>query len=430
MTLMNMLNGSTQDSLDLLGELSRRAQTSLAQMLDMTDNGAVNAGVPHRFPGVPLHTIVLPDVILDRDGFWRVVEFNASNAAGFSAFDGDMARTEHMIKTIVGRGLDLQPGMVILCPRSPDTRATPEIKTRADLLAVRVKDRLGLDVHAIEAASGALRADAVNVVSGTAPELAGRLSLASGVLRFDTAVVGFLQNSNVLIALSRNIGVPVEDLMAALAADVVHEGREMGVLSFDKHRQQALCAGTDVKPIVWTKPGNLDELLARVLEFVERFGACCVKPNGTSGGTGVMMFDRTSSARGIRDALGLAAARLAEKYGAAWATTCPLIVYEFVEAMPAAGYRWDMRTGVLATPESTLVVPLLSRFCAEGINATGRITVANAVTNLTPGLHGKGEIVGVDELAHRLRLDVDTFTTGACNAIHSWMASAADHLAA
>jgi hypothetical protein len=119
---------------------------------------------------------------------------------------------------------------------------------------------------------------------------------------------------------------------------------------------------------------------------------------------------------------------MAAKYGDGWEETCPMRVYEFVDAMPAVSadgreFRWDMRVEVLARPESMTITPIIARTCPEPVGPA--ITPASAMTNLTGRARGENERLSPRELLRRTGLD-DAVYEPIVDGLARWVHNALD----
>jgi hypothetical protein len=172
---------------------------------------------------------------------------------------------------------------------------------------------------------------------------------------------------------------------------------------------------------------GLDETVELALEMAASYGGAVIKPDAASGGTCVVMVDARHTRAEVERMLLEGAEKMLAKYGDGWAQTCPMRVYEFVDARPAVhpvtgeAFRWDMRLEVLARPSETLVTPVLARTCPEPIGDL--ITPGNSMTNLTGRVRGQNERLSPAELFERIGLSDDRLDALAA-AVHRWVVNA------
>jgi hypothetical protein len=376
--------------------------------------------------GVGEYTFCLPDVLVDVFGNFRFTEVNTSNGGLTFTHHADAPRVEHQLDTLLARERPLIDGAVILVPRSPDTSLAPEIILRAQHFGAVLRERIGIEVH-VRDASNALPATGVTVVTGTIPKIVPELASEGAGLAFRGRPVSFFNNQNLLAALARREGRDLEELLDALAPGLIHEGTAMAKIGMNKALQQTLAEGTGIKPVVVRSGTGLDETVELALEMAASYGGAVIKPDAASGGTCVVMVDARHTRAEVERMLLEGAEKMLAKYGDGWAQTCPMRVYEFVDARPAVhpvtgeAFRWDMRLEVLARPSETLVTPVLARTCPEPIGDL--ITPGNSMTNLTGRVRGQNERLSPAELFERIGLSDDRLDALAA-AVHRWVVNA------
>lgn len=380
----------------------RFVQAAHAAALDLTDNAAIQGGPAFAFraPEVPVHTILMPDLMLSRDGRLCVIEVNVANAAGSSAHAADLPRAQHAVDTLLERFRSLKAGDVVLIVHSTDTKATPEIRTRSGLIAAEIEQRTDLPCE-VQRGDGHVRDDAVNVVVGPIPGIAEHVEHDGDQLTYARRRVVHVGNPNLLPELVRR---GIVRSAADLDLNVFHEG-PLSVLGHDKCIQQDLCIGTGFTPLRYEVAPTMDAAASVIAKFCATLGGAVFKPMGTSGGTAVRCFDSKVTLDEIRWALDAASAELATKYGHGWESTClPGQVFEFCDAMPAdtawGPARWDLRMMALVRPDRITVCPLSARVCPAPIGP--RITQDNAVVNITSRRTDGRRILTPTELCERV----------------------------
>ncbi len=405
-------------------EVATAFQSMLAGMGDLTDETGMTVNRTFTFPGVTKHAYLMLDLVLDRAGRIRCVECNTSNAAGSSVANRDIWRVEHELDVMLARSIDVTGDVVMLTPESPDTRSTPEIRTRAMLRALMVGARSGTPVSVAHAGCEALRPGPA-AVWGTIPEMADHLTLDASGLRFRGRQVVFLNNPNLLVQLARRLQMPVETLIAQVAGDgiqpdPIHEGGQIALLGLDKIAQQNIAAKTNSITPVFSQMllGTVDDMIDLALDVARRFNGAILKPMAASGGTGVIPVDRCMTVNELRIEMEAAARKLESKYGRGWQETCPMGVFEFIHAMPAVtekgGHRWDLRLQVAASPERTQITPLSARLCPEPMGDV--LNRDNSVNNLTGRSTSTANRLATEDLLAMLGADdqlLDRFATAA-----------------
>lgn len=366
-------------------------QSMLAGMGDLTDETGMDVNTTFTFPGVNKHTFLMLDLVLDRASVIRCVECNTSNAAGSSVANRDIWRVEHELAVMRARSIAVTGDVVMLTPESPDTRSTPEIRTRALLRALMVGAQSGARVSVAHAGQETLRRGPT-AVWGPIPEMADQLALDETGLRFRGRPVAFLNNPNLLVHLARRLQMPVEKLIEQVAnnsvrPDPIHEGGDIALLGLDKIAQQDVAAKTSSIAPVFSQllRGSINDMIDLAIAVAKRFNGAIVKPMAASGGTGVIPVDPSITFDHLRSEMESAAMKLESKYGPGWQNTCPMGVFEFIHSMPAitakGGHRWDLRLQVAASPERTLITPLSARLCPEPMGDV--LNRDNSVNNLT-----------------------------------------------
>lgn len=411
-------------------EVATAIQSMLAGMGDLTDETGMDVKTTFTFPGVNKHTFLMLDLVLDRSSRIRCVECNTSNAAGSSVANRDIWRVEHELAVIRARSIDVTGDVVMLTPESPDTRSTPEIRTRAILRALMVGAQSGTTVSVAHAGREMLR-PGPTAVWGPIPEMADQLTLDASGLRFRGRQVAFLNNPNLLVHLARRLQMPVEMLIEQVAGnsvqpDPIHEGRAIALLGLDKIAQQNVASKTSSITPVFSQLllGSLDDMIDLAIDVARRFNGAIVKPMAASGGTGVIPIDPSMTVDELRSEMEAAAMKLESKYGSGWQNTCPMGVFEFIHSMPAftakGGHRWDLRLQVAASPERTLITPLSARLCPEPMGDV--LNRDNSVNNLTGRSTNTANRLATEDLLGMLNADdqlLRRFATAAFDFVQS-----------
>ena len=247
---------------------------------------------------------------------------------------------------------------------------------RAVHTAVALEEATGIATRVIDAGES-LPEHGIVVVAGTIPEIVGGLVRDGSTLRWGGRDVAFLNNQNLLAALARREGTDLTEAAAGLEPDLIHGGTTLAIVAMDKTLQQRLAAGTGMTPVVSQRTDGLEETVRIAYEMAQGFGGSVAKPDAASGGTSVVMVDHKHTRDQIAAMLRAGAEKMQAKYGDGWERTCPMGVYEFVDAQPAiradgAPFRWDMRFEVRGDDEQVEVTPIIAR-TALSRSATGSL---------------------------------------------------------
>ena len=324
------------------------------------------------------------DLALDNHSKWRVIEVNGSNGGLSSLGDphGDRRRAEHQMEAAFSR-LAQQDRGAILVAYSADSIILTEIIARAHM----IRDHVG---HTSDCQIGDadLEADApFVVVVDTVERIAEQVTLRDGELYYRNRPVASVGNTNLLPALVRS-GVLKRDGNGYGLADltVFHDGPFAPIIH-DKGAQQDIAAGTGLEPVRWQNCWSADDVVRAVRSFGERGLASVIKPNATSGGTGIEFFGPSSDEADIRGTLCRLLRAVRAKYGAGAAKSLwPIRVFEFVQStsypVAGAGHLWDLRVTCLISPGEVEMTLTGLRICPEPFRH-GEYTRATTCSNTT-----------------------------------------------
>jgi hypothetical protein len=207
----------------------------------------------------------------------------------------------------------------------------------------------------------------VSVVAGDVPSIAKKLAVNARHrrLEYEGRPVVFVGNPNVLPELVRIGKLSGGPRMSELVdLRVFHAWRLLRAIH-DKALQQKLLEGTGIDPLHCFEAYQLDEAIARTRESLER-GPMVLKPNGTSGGTGVHVVVPHMTDDDIQGRLQAVIADCVAKYGPnTESTVLPWRGFEFVRSTgyPLVGgmHLWDLRIAVLFEPGEAQVFPVSMR---------------------------------------------------------------------
>lgn len=364
----------------------RYAQRLLTRDGNLTDESTLIAGPSVLFPAIANagYSLALPDMCLDKNNVWRLIECNVTNGAGTSSFSADLPRASHEAATVVASG-PLRTGQLVLRAMSPDTRSSLEIKMRSVLLAAELSRRTGRKVQVLSSTEDV--GDEPAVVTGTIPDLVRDLhTTQDGTLLYKGNVVRCIFNPNLVTALALRTGTDLKSLLAALPPGVLAEGLPMAMLGLDKVLQQELIPAPLIRPVRSSVQEGLENTASMALRIAAREGGAVIKPLNASGGVSVKFVNPDDTLEDVLALLESASSSMATKYGDNWIANSPWTVSSFVESMPARSprgtmHRWDTRFQVEITPEWVRITPLSARLCPEPVG--DRLTEANAKCNQT-----------------------------------------------
>lgn len=347
----------------------------------------------YRAKNIDGHAICSIDLALDIHGNWRVIEVNGSNGGLSSLGDphGDQRRAEHQLEAASQRLAKADRGAVLIA-YSADSIILSEIMARAHL----IHDQIGRTA-ACEIGNAALDADTpFVVVVDTVEQIAEQVTLRDGALFYRDRPVVSVGNTNLLPALVRS-GVLKRDGNDYDLADmsVFHDG-PLAPIVHDKGAQQDIAKGTGLDPVQWQNCWTAGDVVRAVRSFGDRGLASVIKPNATSGGTGIEFFGPDSDETAIRGTLSRLLKAVRAKYGVGVAKSLwPIRMFEFVEStrypFGGAGHLWDLRVTCLVSPGEVEMTLSGIRVCPEPFTP-GRYTRATTCSNTT------GRVPSLDRL--------------------------------
>lgn len=316
----------------------------------------------------------LLDVTVAEDGRLVVIEANGSNGATSSIGDHDRDRIRHMCETVRGHGGPVV-GEVAVLAHQDGFHHIPEFYARARAFVGGV-EQLGVSVELIGPGEEP-NTSSFNVLVGDIPAIAPLLLRDGPNLTYFGARVGFATNPNLLPALAR-CGVETD----ALDLSFFHEGN-LVLLAHDKAAQQEVCEGTPFTAL-WNREASTPErAILHVRELHQRGVAAVVKPNATSGGTGIRIVPVGADPVPVVRAL---MAETIKRYGVGTESTLfPLRTFEFAQAAPLTRpdgpHLWDLRLELTASQGRITARPVMVRVCPAAFS--GQLTHDAVVSNLT-----------------------------------------------
>jgi hypothetical protein len=250
-------------------------------------------------------------------------------------------------------------------------RTGGEFFPRVDRYARRLAELLPQAAVRPRAASSPAGDEAVAVVMGDVPAVAGRLAVDpdTGAICDGDRPVVFVGNPNLLPELARTGKVQVgRGRFEGIDRRAFHGWRLVNVVH-DKSRQQALLHSTGIRPLLHFTAWTRDDAIAATREFLAN-GPCVLKPNAASGGVGVEVVVPGATDADIAEVVDAVVARYVAKYGeGAEATVYPLRGFEFARStgFPLDGgeHLWDLRIAVLFEPGTAHVFPVSMRLTPE-----------------------------------------------------------------
>ena len=335
-------------------------------------------GYPREYPADVIDDwgIVFVDLVLDAATGRPVChEVNGPNAVGSDALTGDSRRraaseASQALQRARERGY-LGAGGRLVTPAVTvhahqhwkAFRTGGEFFPRVDDFAERMQERLGGTDVRLRGAGEPLGDEALAVVLGDVPAVAGHLRVDSAHrLEYRGRPVIFAGNPNLLPELVRTRKVASVD--AELDLRVFHAWRLVR-LTLDKGRQQDLLEGTGIERLPYFEARTADEARARARGFLAR-GPVVLKPTGASGGAGVHVLMPSMSDAEVAARVDAVLADCVAKYGDnAEASAFPIRGFPFVRStgypMPDGDHLWDLRIAVEFSPGRAEVYPVSMR---------------------------------------------------------------------
>jgi hypothetical protein len=324
--------------------------------------------------------IVFVDIVLDaRTGQPVCHEVNGPNGVGSDAHTGDSAlRAENEVRQALRRLQELgclSPAGRLVRPVATlhahqhwkAFRTGCEFYTRVHDFAAYLARSLPGNELCCRAAAESLGRERLAVIMGDVPAVAAGLMINAEQrrLEYQGRPVIFLGNPNLVSELVRTGKLPADERRnPPLDLRGFHAWRLLHVIH-DKALQQQLLAGTGFEPLRHFEASSPDEALRRTRELLTH-GPVVLKPNGTSGGTGVHVVVPDMNDREIAARLDAVLADCVAKYGDnTESTVLPIRGFEFVRStgypLPGGEHLWDLRIAVQFEPRRALVYPVSLR---------------------------------------------------------------------
>jgi hypothetical protein len=262
----------------------------MTQDVGLTDESTLFAAPGFTFPPIPGsgYSFALPDLCLDSNGVWRLIECNVTNGAGTSCYAADLPRAAHEADTVLAAG-PLHDDDVILRAMSPDTRSSTEIKMRSVLLAAQLTRLTG---HIVRVKSNTEGLEpGPTVVTGSIPELLSDLTLDADVLVFKNRSVRAVFNPNLITAVALRDGLDLKALLQSMPERLLGEGRLMATLGLDKVLQQELVPMPLMRPVRSFVTVGAGETAQAAARLAKSEGGAVIKPLNASGGVSVLFVN-------------------------------------------------------------------------------------------------------------------------------------------
>jgi len=381
---------------------------------------AASKGYPRKFAAEMLDDfgMVFVDVVLDhRTGRPVCHEVNGPNGVGSDALTGESSlRADNEARQAVCRATELGLVSSVGRVKSPVVtihahqhwkafRTGCEFYARvADFADCLARYMPGNDM-CLRGATESLGSEHISVVAGDVPAVAAKLEVntSSRRLEYDGRPVVFIGNPNLLPELVR-IGKLSGGPRLAESVDlrVFHAWRLLRVIH-DKALQQQLLPGTGIDPLRCFEAYTPEEALTRTRESLAH-GPIVLKPNGTSGGTGVHVVVPEMTDDDIASRLKAVVADCVAKYGPnAEATVLPWRGFEFVRStgypLSDGEHLWDLRIAVLFEPGMAHVFPVSMRITPKPFDPrTFHLDRDQWVSNVS-GRNGSLLLSGLDDEA-------------------------------
>jgi len=347
---------------------------------------AAAKGYPRAYPADLIDDwgILFADFVLEAGTGTPIChEVNGPNAVGSDALTGDSAlraegearQTLRRVRELGWLGADgwLKQPVVTLHAHQHwrSFRTGGEFYPRVDQFAELLSQLLPNQDVCLRGGLDSLGTEAVAVVVGDVPSVAAGLELNRAARRFEYRgrPVVFIGNPNLLPELIRTRKLhPEEPQKLTRELRVFHAARLLPII-LDKGQQQLLLAGTGVRPLRWFAAHTFDEALQRTRAFLAQ-GPVVLKPNATSGGTGVHVVAPGMTDQEIEQRLTAVVGDCVTKYGEnAQATAFPLRGFEFIRStgypMADGEHLWDLRIGILLEPGQAKVFPVSLRLAPD-----------------------------------------------------------------
>jgi hypothetical protein len=323
--------------------------------------------------------IVFADIIVEAEtGALVCHEVNGSNAVGTDALTGDSAfRALNEAQQAARRAREMGYLSATGMRRPVVTlhahqhwrffRTGGEFFPRVDQFAHCLAELMPGNEAVLRGAHDELGTEAVSVVFGDVPAVAAHLSIdeETGRLTYRGRPVIFLGNPNLVPELVR-LGRLRRDGQIYTGADLrICHGWRLVPTIHDKAMQQVLMRGTGIRPLRYFEAFSVEEALERTKEMLQT-GPVVLKPNASSGGTGVHVVVPGMDENALRTRITAVIEDSRVKFGNnVEAMILPLRGFEFVRStgypMTDGGHLWDLRIAVLFEPGRAQIFPVSLR---------------------------------------------------------------------
>lgn len=331
-----------------------------------------------------VRAFALPDLVVEDDGSVRIIEVNGSNGLGSIAYGMNVPRAAHLAGSALARRAS---GRVIVLVYQHGTACVPEYTALAVAVTAELRARLREPV-VVAGAGAPLPSRGVVLLIGSIEQVAPHLIPDGSGLRYAGEPVAFVSNVNVVPAVRR-----LHDARWTPEPELFHDGPLLPY-ALDKGLQQQVVAPAPYRAQRVVEASSLEEAVDAVVEAT-RTRAVVAKINAGSGGTGVVVFERGTTADQAAERLSAALASTSTKYGGL-GTAFPLRLFDFVQATPyrapsGGDYLWDLRVQVEVADGEIRATPLSARRCPSPF--TGELTPASTIVNLTGRAEDAGDRV-------------------------------------
>jgi hypothetical protein len=253
-------------------------------------------------------------------------------------------------------------------------RTGGEFFPRVEQFAQAIAEFLPGQEAVLRDATDALGNERVSVVVGEVPRIAAALEINPETERFEYfgRPVVFAGNPNLLPELVRLRKIPSGYSAELPPAMRIFHAWRLSPLIHDKALQQRLLRGTGIKPQRHFEAVTEEEAVVRAREM-SRHDAVVLKPNGTSGGTGVHVVAPGMPERAIRERVAAVIADCRAKYGSnVEEMIFPLRGFQFMRStgypMADGEHLWDLRIAVPFEPGRAWAYPVTLRLAPRAFD--------------------------------------------------------------
>ena len=333
----------------------------------------------YSFDVIDDYGMVFVDVVLDAETRQPIChEVNGPNGVGSDALTGessDRARNEahQVMRRLQERGylkgarLDRPVVTIHAHQHWKAFRTGFEFYTRADDFATILADLLPGNLVNRRGANEPLGDEDLSVIIGDVPSVAAgiEVDLQTGQFSYKGRPVTFLGNPNLMPELIRIGQIPADRKWSEVVDLRVFHAWRLTRDIHNKSYQQKLFAGTGIRPMRNFEARSPEEALSLSCEHLTH-GPVVLKPNGTSGGTGVHVVVPSMTKSEVRKKIDAVVEDCLAKYGTnADSALFPLRGFEFVRStgypMASGEHLWDLRIGVLFEPGMIRTFPVSIR---------------------------------------------------------------------